>query len=149
MMFFSPNTPIDQCQIYGDLLHMRVVDNLDNYFGLPLSIGKKKSMTFHSILNIFSCRINIQSKRLLSYGGKEIFITSILQSPSTYALFVFHAPRGTLEEMQSKISQISWVCKEKGRGCAMLAWDKVCLPKGMGGLGFRDLRRFKLALLSR
>ncbi|TYG79416.1 hypothetical protein ES288_D02G136700v1 [Gossypium darwinii] len=42
-----------------------------------------------------------------------------------------------------------WACKERGRGWAMLAWDKVCHPKGIGGLGFRDLRVFNLALLSR
>ncbi|MBA0709050.1 hypothetical protein Golax_024121 [Gossypium laxum] len=57
----------DQCELYGDLLRMRVVDNLDNYLGLPLSIGKKKSMAFH--LNRFSYRIDSWSKRLLFYGG--------------------------------------------------------------------------------
>ncbi|XP_012461469.1 uncharacterized protein LOC105781472 [Gossypium raimondii] len=50
------------------------------------------------------------------------------------------------EEMQSKIYRVWWTCKDKGRGWAMLAWDKVCFPKGMGGLGFRDLRLFNLAL---
>ncbi|KAH1107769.1 hypothetical protein J1N35_011537 [Gossypium stocksii] len=64
----TPNTPMDQR--YGDLLRMRVVDNLDNYLRLPLFVGKKKSMAFHSILNSFSCRINSWSKRLLSDGDK-------------------------------------------------------------------------------
>lgn len=31
----------------------------------------------------------------------------------------------------------------------MLAWDRVCYPKSMRGLGFRDLRLFNLAFLSR
>ncbi|KAH1073592.1 hypothetical protein J1N35_025920 [Gossypium stocksii] len=31
----------------------------------------------------------------------------------------------------------------------MLAWDKVCLPKGMEGLRFRDIRHFSIALLGR
>ncbi|MBA0679788.1 hypothetical protein Goari_011537, partial [Gossypium aridum] len=69
MVFFSPNTSMNQCELYGDLLRMRVVDNLDNYLRLPLSIGKKKSMAFH--LNRFSYRINSWSKRLLFYGEKE------------------------------------------------------------------------------
>ncbi|KAK8335465.1 hypothetical protein V6Z12_A09G056000 [Gossypium hirsutum] len=30
-----------------------------------------------------------------------------------------------------------------------MAWDNICIPKGMGGLGFRDLHLFNLALLRR
>ncbi|MBA0738453.1 hypothetical protein Gogos_011802 [Gossypium gossypioides] len=59
----------------------------------PLFVGKKKSMAFHNILNRFSCNINSWSKRVLSYGSKEVFIKSILQSLPAYALSVFHVPR--------------------------------------------------------
>lgn len=31
----------------------------------------------------------------------------------------------------------------------MLSWDRTCFPKGIGGLGFRDLRCFNVALLGR
>ncbi|KAA3461488.1 Cyclopropane-fatty-acyl-phospholipid synthase [Gossypium australe] len=38
---------------------------------------------------------------------------------------------------------------EKGRGWSMIAWERVCHPKEMGGLGFRDLHLFNIALLGR
>ncbi|KAK5818006.1 hypothetical protein PVK06_022936 [Gossypium arboreum] len=30
-----------------------------------------------------------------------------------------------------------------------MAWDTLCIPKGMGDIGFRDLRLFNFALLER
>ncbi|KAA3461291.1 putative purine permease 4 [Gossypium australe] len=131
------------------MLHMRVVEKLDNYLRLPLHIGKKKSLPFNGILNRFSCRINSWSKRLLSYGGREVFNKSILQALPTYALYVFLALRGIIKEMHSKMRRMWWSCKDKDRGWAMLAWDKICLPKGIGGLRFRDFRLFNMALLGR
>lgn len=31
----------------------------------------------------------------------------------------------------------------------MMAWDRLCQPKGMGGMGFCDLHLFNIALLDR
>ncbi|KAH1039299.1 hypothetical protein J1N35_041042 [Gossypium stocksii] len=149
MVYISPKTPMNQREHLDNMLRMRVVDKLDNYLELPLLVGKKKSLPFNDNLNRFSCRINRWSKRLLLYGGREVFIKSILQALSTYALSVFLAPRGTIEEMQSKVRRIWWACKNKDRGWAMLAWNKICYPKGMGGLGFKDFHLFNIALLGR
>lgn len=43
----------------------------------------------------------------------------------------------------------SWASKHGRRGWAMLHWDKLCMSKGMGGMGFKDLRLFNLAILGR
>ncbi|KAG4115322.1 hypothetical protein ERO13_D12G096750v2, partial [Gossypium hirsutum] len=62
---------------------------------------------------------------------------------------IFLALRGYVQELQAKMRRMWWACKDKRRGWAMLTWDKVCLSKGMGGLGFRDIRLFNIALLGR
>ncbi|MBA0568555.1 hypothetical protein Golob_006043, partial [Gossypium lobatum] len=93
--------------------------------------------------------INSWSKRLLSYRAREIFIKSILQSLPTYALSVFLAPKGYIKEMQAKMRRICWACKDKGCGWAMLPWEKVYLPTGMEGIGFRHIRLFNIPLLGR
>ncbi|KAA3460545.1 reverse transcriptase [Gossypium australe] len=70
-----------------------VVEKLDKYLGLPLPIGKKR------------CRSNSWTKRLLSYGGKEVTIKAVLQAIPTYAMSIFFAPDGVLREMQSKLNR--------------------------------------------
>ncbi|XP_052483052.1 uncharacterized protein LOC128036184 [Gossypium raimondii] len=99
MVYFNPNTPMSQCTTLSSLLKMKVVTKLDRYLGLPISIEKKKPVAFQSILDRAASRINSWSKRLLSNGGKEILIKSILQSIPTYALSVFFVPNGVLKEL--------------------------------------------------
>ncbi|XP_012442051.2 uncharacterized protein LOC105767072 [Gossypium raimondii] len=120
MVYFSLKTnAASRAMIRG--LKMKVVTHFDGYLGLPLPMGNRKSVAFKSILDRIANRTISWSKRLLSNGGKEIFIKSILQSIPTYAFSVFMVPKGILEEIQA------------------LAW----------GLGFRDLHRFNVALLGR
>ncbi|KAA3473209.1 reverse transcriptase [Gossypium australe] len=78
MVCFNPKTPISQRATVNELFHMKVVDNLDSYLGLPVSVGKKKSDAFKSIVNCTASRINSWSKHLLSSAGKEIFVKSRL-----------------------------------------------------------------------
>ncbi|KAK8328756.1 hypothetical protein V6Z11_A11G271200 [Gossypium hirsutum] len=42
-----------------------------------------------------------------------------------------------------------WTNNEKTRGWVMLAWERMCYPKGMGGISFRDMHLFHIALFSR
>ncbi|KAK5842378.1 hypothetical protein PVK06_004728 [Gossypium arboreum] len=53
-----------------------------------------KSSPFKDILNCLSSKINSWSKRLISYGGRGVFVKSILQALPTYALSIFLAPKG-------------------------------------------------------
>ncbi|KAG4211529.1 hypothetical protein ERO13_A02G109702v2, partial [Gossypium hirsutum] len=46
-------------------------------------------------------------------------------------------------------SRVWWGGGEKKRVWNILLWDRLCYPKGMGGLGIRDLRLFNVALLGR
>ncbi|KAK5775495.1 hypothetical protein PVK06_043391 [Gossypium arboreum] len=148
MIMFSPKTPMDRRHLFSSMLGMRMVDKLDAYLGLPLPVSRKKSSAFTNIVNRCTCRAKSWSKHLLSYGGKEVFIKAIMQAIPTYAFSVFLALKGIIEEIQSQMSRMWWNNNNKARGWAM-AWDKMCYPKGMRGMGFRDLQLFNLALLGR
>ncbi|KAK5813080.1 hypothetical protein PVK06_028526 [Gossypium arboreum] len=90
----------------GGLLKMKVVDKLDGYIGLPILVGKNKSSVFQDILNRTAYKINSWSKRLLSYGIKEIFVKSIIQAIPTYAFSIFLAPKEVTDKIQSMMSRV-------------------------------------------
>jgi hypothetical protein len=43
-----------------------------------------------------------------------------------------------------------WAGKSDAQGgCCLVSWDKVCQPKFLGGLGFRDLKKLNAVLRAR
>ncbi|KAL1172611.1 hypothetical protein V6Z11_A05G359800 [Gossypium hirsutum] len=59
------------------------------------------------------------------------------------------APKGVIDDIQAMLSRTWWSGKDKGGFWTMIPWKTLCKPKGMGGLGIRDVRLFNLALLGR
>lgn len=86
---------------------------------------------------------------MLSKPGKEILIKAIAQAIPTYMMSVFHIPDSLLQEIQSMCARFWWGCAGAERTMHWVSWEKLCLPKAMGGMGFRDMKSFNLALLAK
>ena len=61
----------------------------------------------------------------------------------------FRLPRGLCDNITSIIRQFWWGSKQGKQKPAWVSWDIMTRPKYLGGLGFRDLEIFNLALLAR
>jgi hypothetical protein len=85
----------------------------------------------------------------LSAGGKEVLIKSVAQAIPVYSMACFRLPRGLCEHINSLIRGFWWGSKEGKRKPHWVSWQVMTSPKYMGGLGFRDLELFNLALLAR
>lgn len=57
-------------------------------------------------------------------------------------------PSGILDEVEKIIIRFWWGSKNS-RGISWLAWMQLCRPKSEGGMGFRDMASFILALLTK
>lgn len=53
------------------------------------------------------------------------------------------------EDMEKIMNQFWWKSSSKGKGIHWLSWDRMCGKKSNGGLGFRKLRDFNIALLGK
>ena len=88
-------------------------------------------------------------EKCLSAGGKEVLIKSVAQSIPTYSMSCFKLPRGLCEHINGIIRKFWWGSKNGQRKTAWVSWKTMSKPQFRGGLGFRDLELFNLALLAR
>jgi hypothetical protein len=62
---------------------------------------------------------------------------------------VFKLPDGMCEDLTQLIRKFWWGEEGGQRKVRWIAWEKLLLPKGQGGLSFRDMKLFNQALLAR
>ena len=59
-------------------------------------------------------------------------------------------PTSILDEIQNILNSFWWGIQKNGKGgIKWLAWDKLSAKKANGGMGFRDLHCFDIAMLGK
>lgn len=130
------------------VLEVQVVNKMDKYLGMPSVIGRSKKEIFSVIGERVWKRINGWGEKMLSKAGKEVLIKSVLQAIPTYIMSCFSLPKYLINSIEAAIRAFWWGNGEKQK-MAWIAWDQLCKSKRLGGMGFRDLHSFNLALLGK
>lgn len=77
-------------------------------------------------------------------------IKSVLQAIPSYVMSIFQLPTTLINSIEKMMNSFWW-----GHGCTAqrgihwLSWEKVSAPKIHGGMGFKDLSAFNLAMLGK
>ncbi|KAG7581014.1 Reverse transcriptase zinc-binding domain [Arabidopsis suecica] len=122
---------------------------MGSYLGLPEQIHGSKVQVFSFVRDRLQKRLNTWSAKFLSKGGKEVLIKSVAQALPTYVMSCFLLPKAIRSKLSSAIANFWWKTNENSNGIHWIAWDKLCTPYSEGGLGFRTLEEFNLALLAK
>ncbi|KAK6131702.1 hypothetical protein DH2020_034499 [Rehmannia glutinosa] len=148
-ILFSPNTDHGVALQIAQILGIPIVSSHEKYLGLPSVIGKNKREVFRDIQDRVWKRIQGWKEKTLSQAGREILIKAVIQSIPTYAMSCFRLPDNILHKIQSMAAQFFWGGSENDRKLHWVSWNKIARSKDKGGLGFRHLRAFNLALLAK
>ena len=116
---------------------------------IPSLVGKAKKQSFSYIREQIWHKIQGWKEKLLSQGGREILIKAVLQAMPTYTMGCFLLPKSLCKDIKALIRKFWWGYKGEVRKIHWVAWKNLCLPKNNGGLGFKDIVNFNLALLGK
>jgi hypothetical protein len=130
-------------------VHISAEARTEKYLGLPVYIGRSKSQTFAYLKDRIWKKIQGLKERFLSKAGKDILIKSCAQAIPTFAMSCFDLTKTLCDEMSTMICRFWWAQQEKENKMHWLSWEKLTRSKKDGGLGFRDLYGFNLAMLAR
>lgn len=76
-------------------------------------------------------------------------IQSVLSAIPSHAMSCFLLPVGLCKTIQSILTRFWWDSSEGEKKICWTAWETLTRPKSLGGMGFRDIQLFNVALLAK
>ena len=146
---FSRNTETAAKESFMKILDISTEASCERYLGLPVYVGISKRKTFEYLKDRVWKRIQGWKEKLLSKAGKEILIKAIAQAIPTYVMSCFDLTKMLCDDIGKMINRFWWAHQDKENKIHWLSWDTLCSRRDKGGLGYRDLHLFNLAMLAR
>ena len=89
------------------------------------------------------------NEKLISKAGREILIKTVAQAIPTYSMCLFKLPKAIYDKINSLLAIYWWGQTKDERKIHWINWQKLCTQKKRGGMGFRDISAFNLAMLAK
>ncbi|XP_016509259.2 uncharacterized protein LOC107826746 [Nicotiana tabacum] len=94
-------------------------------------------------------RITSWTAKKLSYAGRAQLIQTVLFSIQAYWSQLFAIPSKVLNTIEAYCRSYLWSGTNTITRKALLAWEKVCTPKSVGGLGLINMRLWNRAAITK
>jgi hypothetical protein len=148
-LFFSKNTGMEFREFICSSAGISSTSSYEKYLGLPALIGRSKTSTFAGIQSRVRKRLDGWKEKFLSQAGREILIKAVVQAIPTYSMSVFRLPKKLCSSLNSMITRFWWGHSDEAKHISWMSWGRLGKSKLHGGMGFRDLEAFNVALLAK
>uniref|UniRef100_A0A803NJE0 DUF4283 domain-containing protein n=1 Tax=Cannabis sativa TaxID=3483 RepID=A0A803NJE0_CANSA len=94
-------------------------------------------------------KLNSWSSRNLSFAGRAQLIHSILLGIRNYWMSLFILPQKIIAAIEKCCTDFLWGLKGNRSKYHLSSWERVCLPKKQGGLGFHEGKKWNITLMAK
>ena len=112
-------------------------------------MGGSKIQVFSFVQDRLNIRVNGWTFKFFTKGEKEVIIKSVITALPNHTMSCYHLPKATVKKLTSAVSQFWWSPGRSIRGMHWKSWDRVCVAKDEGGLGFKDITDFNTVMLGK
>ena len=84
----------------------------------------------------------------MSSAAKDVLIKAVAQAIPTYAMSCFDLTKSLCDDIGRMVCRFWWAQQENENKMHWISWEWLCSRKKKGGMGYRDLHLFNLAMLA-
>lgn len=146
---FSKNVCTDTKTRLASILGIQCVEEHGMYLGLPIHVGRSKSAIFAYLKERLTKKLISWRTKILSSAGKEILIKVVAQAVPLYVMSCYMLPKSVCDNLHQLCAQFFWGSTDEKKKIHWRSWDRMCLTKAEGGMGFKNLHAYNLAMLAK
>ena len=129
------------------LLQCPIGEFPSRYLGLQLAIKNLTKAQWQPLLDQVRHFIPAWQRGLMQRPGRLILVKSFIAARPIHQLLLMKPPIWVLEDMDSWMRAFFWAGKDWAHGGqCLVAWNAICKPLTLGGLGVKNLQLQSLAL---
>ena len=125
------------------------MEDCEKYLGLSMVGEKSMVNTFNDPPEKITNRVLGWKEKYISKVGGEILIKTVTQAIRTYSMGIFKIPRALCDAINSIVAKYWWDQSKDEKKIHWINWKQLCTRKDRGGMGFRDIQAFNMAMLSK
>lgn len=148
-IFFSSNVSDDLGKLISEESGILSTRELGKYLGMPILQKKINKDTFGEVLERMSSRLAGWKSKMLSFAGRVTLTKAVLATILVHSMSTIALPSSMLNNMDKISRSFLWGSTTTHRKQHLIAWKRVCRPKGEGGLGIRRPHGMNKALLAK
>jgi len=148
-MIFSPNISMEFKKEFQSKLPIKISTSIKKYLGMPTYFGRSKEQDFNFIMDRIWKKLKGWKEKSLSFEGRAVLIRAVAQAIPTYIMSCFLLPKGICRRIEKAVCSFWWGSTEHNKKIHWTKKENLFKSKLEGGMGFKSLRDFNLAMLAK